>query len=125
MSKLIRRIIKESIDEFDWVDTDTSQLSGQRLFDTIQEFLQSETNGRYWLEREEDMIMFWDESGIYLDIGELDFSIDGIKSELEATIKHIENAYGEKKVPIANEMYTEYIDIAKTLAPIIGPINIG
>ena len=41
MSKLIRRIIKEVIDEFDWVDTSTSNLSGQRLYDmmTICHFL--------------------------------------------------------------------------------------
>jgi hypothetical protein len=47
MSKLIRRIIKESIDEFDWVDVNPS------LYDLISNFFKHE-HPEYWLEKASD-----------------------------------------------------------------------
>ena len=71
MSKLIRKIIRESIDEFDWVDLNTSDLSGEKLYNMVQELFALH-NDRYWLEYSNNILQIWDNTGIYVDFNELD-----------------------------------------------------
>jgi len=118
-SKLIRKIIKESIDEFDWVDVNPNTYSsGQGLFNLIQEFLKTETNGKYWLKTPQGSyfdIELSDETGIYYTYNSTeDFTIENIVTDFKRTLSYYNDS------PIAQE----YQELAKILEPIIGPINI-
>jgi hypothetical protein len=114
MKELIRKIIKESMDEFDWVDTNIYN-SGQGLFNLMRDFLKSETNGKYWLKTPQDSyIELSDETGIYYTYDSMqDFTIDNIVRDFERTFK-----YGRHSI-----IGQEYQQLAKILEPIIGPIN--
>ena len=117
MKELIRKAIKESMDEFDWVDANPNTYnSGQGLFNLMQEFFKAETNGKYWLESENGIITLLDKTGIYIDIDENDFSIDRIKSDIKTTLEGFFHTYEAK-------VRNEYRLLAKVLEPIIGPIN--
>ena len=114
MSKLIRRIIKESIDEFDWVDTSTSNLSGQRLYNMIQELFNL-NNSMYQIKQfPGDIIDISDDSGVYLGYNMEHFTIDRIREDLSDTI----NDYN-----IHPEIRLEYSELAKVLEPIIGTME--
>lgn len=118
-SKLIRRAIKESIDEFDWVDTNPNTYnSGQGLFNLMQDFFQ--TNGKYYLEQHEfnglKRIAISDDTGIYYSYHINDFTIDRIKSDIKTTLEELFHNYEAK-------VRNEYQQLAKALEPIIGPIN--
>ena len=119
-SELIRRIIKESMDEFDWVDVNPNAYnSGQGLFNLMQDFFQ--TNGKYYLEQHEfnglKRIAISDDTGIYYSYHINDFTIDRIKSDIKTTLEELFHNYEAK-------VHNEYQQLAKALEPIIGPINI-
>jgi hypothetical protein len=125
MKELIRKIIKESIDEFDWVDVNPNTYSsGQGLFNLMQEFLQSETNGEYYLNKHQGTlnkhqgtIELCDSTGIYYDYKDVeDFTIENIVRDFERTLNY---NYQEH-----SQIWEEYHQLAKILEPIIGPINI-
>jgi hypothetical protein len=112
MSKLIRRIIKESIDEFDWVDTSTSNLSGQRLYNMIQELFNL-NNSMYQIKQfPGGIIDISDDSGVYLGYNMEHFTIDRIREDLSDAINHIHP-----------EIRLEYSELAKALEPIIGTME--
>jgi len=113
-SKLIRKIIKESIDEFDWVDVNPNTYSsGQGLFNLIQEFLQS--NGEYYLNKHQGTIELCDSTGIYYTYNSMeDFTIENIVRDFERTLSYYNDSH----------IAQEYQELAKILEPIIGPINI-
>jgi hypothetical protein len=114
MSKLIRKIIKEAIDEFDWVDTSTSNLSGQKLADMIQELFNL-NNSMYQIKQfPGDIIDISDDSGVYLGYNMERFTIDRIREDLSDTI----NDYN-----IHPEIRLEYSELAKALEPIIGTME--
>jgi hypothetical protein len=114
MSKLIRRIIKESIDEFDWVDTNTSNLSGQRLYDMMTELFNL-NNSMYQVKQfRSGIIDISDDSGVYLEYNMEDFTVDGLRKDLSATI----NGYN-----LHPETRLEYSELAKALGPIIGTME--
>jgi predicted kinase len=114
MSKLIRRIIKESIDEFDWVDTNTSNLSGKRLYDMMTELFNL-NNSMYQIKQSRSGIIdISDDSGVYLEYNMEDFTIDRIREDLTAII----NDYN-----IHPETRLEYSELAKALEPIIGTME--
>lgn len=121
MKELIRKILKESNDEFDWVDVDPNTYnSGQGLYSLIQDFLKVETNGKYFLEQDmninlsHSIIELSDNTGIYYSYNSMgDFTIENIVSDFERTL----NYYGHSRVG------QEYQQLAKILEPIIGPIN--
>ena len=116
MKELIRKIIKESIDEFDWVDVNPNTYSsGQGLFNLMQEFLQSETNGEYYLNKYQGTIELCDSTGIYYTYNSMeDFTIENIVTDFERTLNYHR----------LSEIGEEYQELAKILEPIIGPINI-
>lgn len=118
MSKLIRRIIKESIDEFDWVDLNTSDFSGEKLHNMIQELFALH-NDHYWIEKKGNIYDIWDNTGIYVEFNELDFTVNRLREDLLATIKDTDMDY---EIPPAHTV-EEYFQLAKTLEPIIGPIG--
>jgi len=106
-SKLIRKIIKESIDEFDWVDTSTSNLSGQRLYNMIDE-------------------LFKLQDAIY----HIDITEDGSIQILNYSIENFTvNKLHEELSEIVNDdtigplVRSDYSHLAKSLAPIIGPME--
>jgi hypothetical protein len=114
-SKLIRKILKESMDEFDWVDTNIYN-SGQGLFNLMQEFLKTETNGKYYLEQDMNIIELSDNTGIYYSYNSMqDFTIDNIVRDFERTLNYYDRH---------SRIGQEYQELAKILEPIIGPINI-
>ena len=114
MSKLIRRIIKEAIDEFDWVDTSTSNLSGKRLYDMMTELFNL-NNSMYQIKQfPGDIIYISDDSGVYLGYSMERFTIDRIREDLSDTI----NDYN-----IHPEIRLEYSELAKALEPIIGTME--
>ena len=113
MSKLIRKIIKESIDEFDWVDLNTSDFSGEKLHNMIQELFALH-NDYYWIEKKGGIYDIWDNTGIYVEFNELDFTVSRLREDLLVTIKDTDMDY---------EIREEYFQLAKTLEPIIGPIG--
>ena len=126
MKELIRKIIKESIDEFDWVDVNPNTYSsGQGLFNLMQEFLQSETNGEYYLNKHQGTlnkhqgtIELCDSTGIYYDYKDAeDFTIENIVRDFERTL-NLAPSHRH------SEIWEEYHQLAKILEPIIGPINI-
>ena len=116
MKELIRKIIKESIDEFDWLDVNPNTYSsGQGLFNLMQEFLQSETNGEYYLNKHQGTIELCDSTGIYYGYNSMDdFTIENIVRDFERTLNY----------PRHSEIWEEYHQLSKILEPIIGPINI-
>ena len=129
MKELIRKIIKESIDEFDWVDVNPNTYSsGQGLFNLIQEFLQSETNGvfykgEYYLNKYQGTIELCDSTGIYYTYNSMeDFTIENIVTDFERTLNY--NRHSEIWGRVSSEIWEEYHQLAKILEPIIGPINI-
>lgn len=113
MKELIRKILKESTDEFDWVDTNpNSYESGQGLYNLIQDFLKLKTNGKYFLERYKDTIELSDNTGIYYTYRSMeDFTISEIVADFEGTL------YRDLGSAV------QYRQLAKVLEPIIGPIN--
>ncbi len=114
MSKLIRRIIKESIDEFDWVDTSTSNLSGKRLYDMMSELFNL-NNSMYQVKQfSSGTVEISDNTGVYLEYTIEYFTVDGLRKDLSATI----NDYN-----IHPETRLEYSELAKALAPIIGTME--
>jgi len=114
MKELIRKIIKESIDEFDWVDVNPNTYSsGQGLFNLMQEFLQSD--GEYYLNKHQGTIELCDSTGIYYVYEDAeDFTIENIVRDFERTLNYHRHS----------EIWEEYHQLAKILEPIIGPINI-
>jgi hypothetical protein len=114
-SKLIRKIIKESIDEFDWVDTNINN-SGQGLFNLIRDFLKTETYGKYWLKTPQgSYIELSDETGIYYTYNSMeDFTIENIVTDFKRTLSYYNDSH----------IAQEYQELAEILEPIIGPINI-
>ena len=116
MKELIRKIIKESMDEFDWVDVDPNTYnSGQGLFNLMQDFLKSETNGKYYLEQDMNIIDLSDNTGIYYSYNSMqDFTIDNIVHDFERTLNYYDRH---------SRIGQEYQQLAKILEPIIGPIN--
>ena len=111
MSKLIRRIIKEAIDEFDWVDTNTSNLSGQRLYDMMTELFNL-NNSIYQIKQFPGGIIYIsDDTGVYLGYNMEHFTIDRIREDLTAIIIDY------------NEIRLEYSELAKALEPIIGTME--
>jgi len=123
MKELIRKIIKESIDEFDWVDVNPNTYSsGQGLFNLIQEFLQSETNGEYYLSKHQGTIELCDSTGIYYTYNSMeDFTIENIVRDFERTLNY--HRLSRKIFVDKPEIGEEYHQLAKILEPIIGPIN--
>lgn len=120
MKELIRKILKESNDEFDWVDVDPNTYnSGQGLYSLIQDFLKVETNGKYFLEQDMNIIELSDNTGIYYSYNSMgDFTIENIVSDFERTLNYYGHYYyGHSRVG------QEYQQLAKILEPIIGPIN--
>jgi hypothetical protein len=113
MSKLIRRIIKETIDEFDWVDTDTSNLAGQRLYDVMTELFVLQ-DYKYYITTENGIIEISDNSGLYLEYNMEDFTINRVREDLYSII----NDYN-----MGPSIRSDYSNLAKTLAPIIGPME--
>jgi hypothetical protein len=99
--------------EFDWVDISTDSLSGQRLYDTIQNYFSTYHNDRYWLEEEDGVIQIWDDTGIYYDFKLEDFTIPNLIDYFKDSMTNIEDP----------EVKEDYIQLAKTLESIIGPIN--
>jgi len=101
-------------DDFDWVDTSTDNLSGQRLYDLLQNFFYNYCDGIYWLEqREEDgSVEIWDHTGIYYDFELEEFTIDNLIQSFKNSILNI---LGDQNVK------EDYIQLAKTLEPILGP----
>ena len=114
-SKLIRRIIKESIDEFDWVDYNPS------LYDLISSLFKHQ-HPEYWLEKDFDYenITIADKTGNYIILDESEFTIENIRETLYDNIINLEKDHGRKAFGVR----AEYIQLAKALEPIIGPINI-
>lgn len=126
-SESIRRIIKESIDEFDWVDYNPS------LYDLISNLFKHE-HPEYWLERfsdetgsvvpmefldnsgEDYNISFTDQDNYYFSLNESEFTIENIRKQLQADIIDLKQS---KRISIMND----YINLAKALEPIIGPLN--
>jgi hypothetical protein len=100
-------------DEFDWVDISTDSLSGQRLYDTIQNYFSTYHNDRYWLEEEDGVIQIWDDTGIYYDFKLEDFTIPNLIDYFKDSMTNIGDP----------EVKEDYIQLAKTLESIIGPIN--
>jgi hypothetical protein len=114
MSKLIRRIIKESIDEFDWVDTSTSNLSGKRLYDMMTELFNL-NNSMYQVKQfRSGTVDISDDIGVYLEYTIEYFTIDRIREDLSDTI----NDYN-----IHPKIRLEYSELAKALEPIIGTME--
>ena len=120
MKELIRKIIKESIDEFDWLDVNPNTYSsGQGLFNLMQEFLQSETNGEYYLNKHQGTIELCDSTGIYYEYKDVeDFTIENIVADFKRTLN-----YGNARRDSHSRVGEEYHQLAKILEPIIGPIN--
>ena len=98
-------------DEFDWVDISTDSLSGQRLYDTIQNYFSTYHNDRYWLEEEDGVIRIWDDTGIYYDFNLEDFTIPNLIDSFKDSMTNIDDP----------EVKEDYIQLAKNLEPIIGP----
>jgi hypothetical protein len=109
MSKLIRRIIKESIEEFDWIDVDDS---GDTLYSVIKYLLEKQ-GGKYWMENDDGAIKLWDDTGYYFSIDEPDFTIEAIRESLHNSISNIN---------LGDEIHEEYLELTKVLEPIIGSI---
>jgi len=115
MKELIRKIIKESMDEFDWVDVNPS------VYDLISNFFKHE-HPEYWLEKDfghvhgED-IFISDKTGNYIQLEESEFTIENIRETLYKDIINLEKDR-------SFDLRDEYIQLAKVLEPIIGPINI-
>jgi len=126
-SKLIRKIIKESIDEFDWVDYNPN------LYDLISNLLKHE-HPEYWLERfsnetgsvvpmefldnsEDYNISFCDQHDYYFSLKESEFTIENIRKKLYDDLVHL-------SITNNSTIKNDYINLAKALEPIIGPINI-
>ena len=114
MKELIRKILKESIDEFDWFDVNPNAYnSGQGLFNLMQQFFKTETNGKYYLEHD-GTIELSDNTGIYYEYKNMeDFTIDNIVADFKRTLNF--DRY--------SRVGQEYQQLAKILEPIIGPIN--
>ena len=106
-------------DDFDWVDTSTDNLSGQRLYDIIQNYFSTYHNGRYWLEQRDGFIELWGDSGgnlgtyIYFEFTMSQFTIDILIQALKTALLEVEE----------DEVRYDYIHLAQVLEPIIGPIN--
>ena len=119
MSKLIRRIIKESIDEFDWVDLNLNlkNLYGQRLFDTIDNLFKV-TNNRYRIEKvnETKDIEINDNTGTYYNYKLTDFTIEQLRTDFKDT-------FDRPTERLSPEVRQEYRDLAIALEPIIGPMD--
>lgn len=95
-------------DEFDWVDTNLN-LSGVALYNAIENYFSTYHNDRYWLENDYGMVYIQDNTGIYTDMPIEDFTIENLKDKIKISILRTN---GKTK--------KEYIDLAKTLEPIIG-----
>lgn len=107
-------------EDFDWVDTSTDNLSGQRLYDLIQNYFREYTNNKYWLDYdydygyEDDVVHISDDTGTYYDIAIDNFTIP----ELIRMFKNSLASIIDPKVKV------EYIQLAKVLEPIIGQITL-
>ena len=116
MRNLIKKILKEE-NEFDWVDISTDNLSGQRLYSLIQNYFKEYVNGTYWLEMDGGDVQIWDETGIYYDFNIDEFTIPNLIEKIQRTIW-----FYTFKIKDPN-LKEDYLRLAKTLEPIIGPIN--
>lgn len=113
--------LNESESNFDpedlsWVNTDVpelSNLSGQELYNTIQNYFKTHQGGKYWLKQEDGMVWIYDDTGIYYDINLDDFTVEELVQRLNFTLKNV----------YARSVANEYIELAKALEPIIGPID--
>lgn len=103
-------------EDFEWVDTNTDNLSGQRLYDLIQNYFREYTNNKYWLDYdyEDNVVHISDDTGIYYDIAIDNFTIP----ELIRMFKNSLASIIDPKVKV------EYIQLAKVLEPIIGQITL-
>lgn len=115
MKELIRKIIKESIDELDWLDTNPS------LYNLISDFFKHE-HPEYQLKKDfaytpNEVIFITDGIDNYIYLEEDEFTIENIRKQLQADIIDLKQS---KRISIMND----YINLAKVLEPIIGPINI-
>ena len=116
MSKLIRKIIKEAIEEFDWVDTEPD------LYRVIDNYLQN-NHPDYWIKRSDDRILISDKTGTYVSMRESVFTIEEIKLNLTLAINRLIRS---KELGWNNQsLIDEYLIFVKVLEPIIGPININ
>jgi hypothetical protein len=101
-------IIKEEINEFDWVNLDDDSVS---LYNTIKYLLEKQ-GGKYWMENDDGAIKLWDDTGYYFSIDEPDFTIEAIRESLHNSISNIN---------LDDEIHEEYLELVKVLEPIIGP----
>ena len=133
MKDLIRKILKESEDEFDWVDVNPS------LYDLINNLFKHE-HPEYWLEKtsddtgttvpmefldnsdEEYYIYIVDETGHYFALKNDEFTVENIRKRLYNDLVHL-NVVGRELGD--NTLKNDYIKLAKALEPIIGPIPIN
>ena len=98
-------------DEFDWVDTGIDNLSGQRLYDLLQDFFYNYCDGIYWLEQTEDgSVEICDKTGTYYDFELEEFTIDNLIQSFKNSLLTIRD----------QDVKEDYIQLAKTLEPIIG-----
>jgi hypothetical protein len=119
MNKLIRRIIKEEIDEFDWVES----IEEPNFFTLVDQLFKNKYP-KYKIELIDDGtsmdIDITDDTGIYYTIPKNIFSEEVLRNHLRHTIKRLSrNKKGEY-----NEVGNDYIRLAKALEPLIGPIDI-
>jgi hypothetical protein len=117
MSKLIHKIIKEAIDEFDWVNTYNAQLRGQNLYDMMLELFKLMNNRYQVVKVSNSTIEINDSSGTYYNYNEDDFTAERLREDFIETLNAEYNYYLTPRVK------QEYLELAKVLEPIIGPIN--
>ena len=115
MNKLIRRIIKEEIDEFDWVEP-----IGESDFFTMLDKFFKEKHPEYWFEEYEhkpgyNLTVLRDEKGSYLRFHKEELNVKFLRDYLLEIIESYKGDDSENK--------REYIQLAKALEPFIGPIG--
>ena len=107
-------------EEYDWIDTNPSNLSGQRLYDMMTElFTMNDSrsglrNDIYWLENNRGNVEIWDSGGYYLEYNMEDFTVDRIRKDLATNINNL---------TLGPSVRSDYSNLAKALEPIIGPID--
>ena len=116
MEDVFNQITESEEDEFDWVDTSMSNLSGNGLFGVIEHLFKKYDSG-YKIEYDGDSpkpIEINDDTGIYYSFSMDDFTIDNLINNLTRTLS---------RSTIDSDIREEYGRLAKVLEPIIGPIN--
>jgi hypothetical protein len=131
MSKLIRRIIKESINEFDWVDLDVSNLSGDNLYLLIKNLFNSQdlpfNISRYKngdIEIWSKLTPLYNNTQIYFLFENDKFNAQTIRSLISRYIKITKdnkNRHFGKVKPYKLKLYYKLVEL---LEPIIGTISL-